>query len=60
MNDVRCVNCGKKLAEEQIKQGELIIKCPRCRKINKKHFFCGQKIMNPLVADNPLLAKSQH
>ena len=30
IKEIRCPNCGKKLAETE---GKLIIKCPRCKSI---------------------------
>ena len=33
MTEIKCSNCGKKLAEANIKQGELRIKC-KCGTVN--------------------------
>ena len=43
MNDIKCMNCGKKIGEEDIQGGEVRIKCPKCGQttviISKLHAF---------------------
>lgn len=36
MNQFRCKKCGKLLCREDIKVGNVEIKCPRCGEINTK------------------------
>lgn len=58
MNDIRCAKCAKKLAEGQIEQGELAIKCSRCGNINL--FSFRQDYVKPLSAPKTVeLATSQ-
>lgn len=35
IKDIRCKTCGKKLFESESARGSIIIKCPKCKMIQK-------------------------
>lgn len=49
MREWRCSNCGKLLARYEHTAGEIEIKCPRCREINKIGREAGK---NAIVGDD--------
>lgn len=45
-NDIRCCSCGKKLAEGQIKDGNISIQC-KCGVLNLVTATLEKKVKNP-------------